>query len=259
MSHWSGQARQWDQVEAPLRPTPAVVQQLCGPLADAGDPALVLGVTPELTAALPRVLAVDRSATMIERLWPGDQPGRRALCADWLDLEPSGERYSGAVGDGSLTVLGTPQRVEQLLDRLLALLPAGAPLRLRVFLRPEAPWSLEQLQAVSQSPGDLNFYAFKWMLAMHLAGKHQDHVPVTSILNVLNQHWPDRALLAKRTGWTAASIDTIEVYRESADLYWFPTATTLLELLNNRFRNVQLSSCGSYPLATQCPILSARR
>jgi len=259
MSHWSGQARQWDRVGAPLRPPAEVVEQLCGPLASCGDPALVLGVTPELTAALPRLLAVDRSATMIERLWPGNAPGRRALCADWLDLEPSGERFCGAVGDGSLTVLGTPQRVEQLLERLVALLPAGAPLRLRVFQRPEVPWSLGQLQALSQSPGDLNFHAFKWMLAMQLAGLHGDQLPVTTILEVFNQHWPDRVQLAQRTGWPAAQIDTIDVYRGSADVYWFPTASTLLELVSNQFNAVQLEPCGSYPLAAQCPILSARR
>ena len=259
MSHWSGQARQWDRVGAPLRPPAEVVDQLCGPLAACSDPALVLGVTPELTAALPRLLAVDRSATMIERLWPGDQPGRRATCADWLDLEPGGDRFSGAVGDGSLTVLGTPQRVEQLLERLLALLPAGAPLRLRVFLRPEAPWSLQELQALSRSPGDLNFHAFKWMLAMHLASLQRNQVSVTTILEVFNQHWSDRAQLAQRTGWPAAQIDTIDVYRDSADVYWFPTASTLLELVTQRFNDVQLEPCGSYPLAAQCPILSARR
>lgn len=244
---------------APLRPPAEVVQQLCQPLAEAGDPALLLGVTPELTSSLPRVLAVDRSATMIERLWPGDQPGRRALCADWLELEPSSERFSGAVGDGSLTVLGTPQRAEQLLERLVALLPAGAPLLLRVFLRPEDPWSLEQLQAVSQSPGELNFHAFKWMLAMHLAGRDQDQVPVSTLLSVFNQHWPDRALLAERTGWPRASIETVDVYRQSQDVYWFPTPAGLMALVHNQFKAVRLSPCGHYPLAAQCPILRARR
>ena len=38
-------------------------------------PVLLLGVTPELAAIAPNLLAVDRSEMMIAKVWPGDAAG----------------------------------------------------------------------------------------------------------------------------------------------------------------------------------------
>lgn len=259
MSHWNGHALQWGQVEAPLRPTAAVVAQLCDGLTEVVDPVLVLGVTPELTAALPRVLAVDRNPAMIQRLWPGDQPGRQVVCGDWLQLELGEISLSAVVGDGSLTVLGSAQRVHQLLQRLHTVLVPGIPLRCRLFVRPEQPCTLLHLHAISRAPGALNFHAFKWMLAMQLAASHHDQVPVQLILERFNSHWPNRDQLAADSGWPRASIDTIDVYHSSTDVYWFPTASGLVDQVQKVFTEVRLQPTTGYPLAGQCPILEAIR
>jgi len=258
-SHWDNHSQQWGKVEAPLRPTQQVVSKLCEGLTSQINPVLVLGVTPELTGALIKVVAVDRSISMIKRLWPGNSPNKRVVCADWLEMKFEDEVFSGAIGDGCLTVLGGPQQAQAFFNNLKMVLSNGTPFRLRAFLRPDNPWTLDELRYTCQDPGDINFHAFKWMLAMHKASQNHDLVSVSSLLDDFNHYWPDRKVLAAKTGWDLTSIKTIDAYHGSEDIYWFPTSSAITELASKTFNKVRLEALGGYPLSMQCPILTMER
>src|SRR4051794_34579164 len=92
-AHWGSLAGVWKQVASPLRPTAEDQQnylRLAQPWIDRhGAPrVLLLGVTPEIYRlpwpAGTDFLAINRSAAMIEQVWPGSR--EQALEADWLDL-----------------------------------------------------------------------------------------------------------------------------------------------------------------------------
>lgn len=256
VSHWDDHSQQWEKIEAPLRPTQEVVAKLCEGLTNLSNPVLILGVTPELTSAFNKLVAVDRSRSMIECLWPGNSPGKRAVCEDWLTMKFEDEVFAGAIGDGCLTVLGGPLQGQAFFRNLKTILPDRTPLRLRPFLRPDHAWTLDELQGICVNPGEINFHAFKLMLAMHKAGQNHDVVPVSAVLEDFNHYWPDRKILAEKTGWHPASINTIDAYRDSEDIYWLPTGSAIIELASQTFKKVRLEKFGSYPLSTQCPILT---
>lgn len=258
MSHWSGHAKQWDRVGPPLRPSPEVVACIQQGLLPSENPVLILGVTPEMTEAFARVIAVDRNPEMLHGLWKKDSSRSRAVCADWLSLEPSEYSYAAAIGDGCFTVLGSAIRAEMLMARLASILDPGTPLRFRLFIRPEMPWSLNELITLTQQQATINFHAFKWMISMHLAARHGDQIGVKEICEFFNTHWPERQALCEATGWNPNTVATIDVYRDSSDMYWFPTVETFKTLADQYFLDTAIISCGTYDLAEQCPVFFAQ-
>src|SRR6188768_3068242 len=101
-AHWDAHAARWRLIGAPLRPAAEDLEYLrasVGRLGSASAPAepalarsaLLLGVTPEIAelAWQPphRLVAVDKSEGMVNAVWPGDTPTRRAIVGDWLALQ----------------------------------------------------------------------------------------------------------------------------------------------------------------------------
>lgn len=258
MSHWDQYAPHWSNVSAPLRPTSEVTQAIAS-LADPGDGAVLqLGVTPELAAKFERLDMVDRSRGMIDGFWPGDTPGRRAICADWLECELPSNYYRAVVGDGSLNTLGSPALLERLLARIGDLLEPKARLVCRVFARPSRPFCTEDLIEVASGMKPLNFSAFKWMLAMNRAEAGNMVVATARLRAKFDAMFPNRSALAGATGWPLAEIDTIDVYRGSQDVYVFPTRTELIASAPRGF-TIKFEECGGYDLAECCPLMVMER
>ena len=67
--------------------------------------------------------------------------------------------------------------------------------------------------------------------------------------------FPDRAALARATGWARDDIDTIDVYDGSAEVYSFPTRRELLAIVPDGFAAARFIEAGRYPLAERCPLL----
>jgi hypothetical protein len=97
------------------------------------------------------------------------------------------------------------------------------------------------------------------MLAMHLASAEGTTVPVTRILEAFESLFPDRAALARRTGWAREAVDMIDVYRNSPIVYCFPNRQEFDAVLPKSAVGVTYHACGSYDLAACCPILSFER
>lgn len=256
MTHWQKYHATWGKLEAPLRPNAdiiAKVKELAGPVA---GPVLLLGVTPELALAFDQVVAVDKNKAMVDNVWPGNTDHRQAIHADWLDLtEPRGF-YAAAVGDGSPNALTSLREMRLLFERVVALLAPGGRFACRVYERPATPFTKDHLLDLAGAPAKLNFHAFKWKLAMHLADQVGASIPVVLIRERFNEYFPDRNKFARDTGWPRELIDMIDVYRGSPAVYVFPDREEVLTVLPESIANVRFESSGRYDLAECCPMLA---
>lgn len=259
MSHWQKYPSRWNTLTAPLRPDGDVVAAIARLAAANRERVLLLGVTPELARVFDVVTAVDKNPAMVRDVWPGDSADKQALVGDWLDIALAPGSFAAVVGDGSLNVIRYPEEPRRVLARAMAFLKPGGRFVCRLFERPQSPFTREHLVAITSGPSPVNFHAFKWMLAMHLAGSEGTTVHVTRILEAFETLFPDRDALARRTGWAREAIDTIDVYRNSPIVYCFPNRQEFDAVLPEGAVDVTYHACGRYDLADCCPILSFAR
>jgi SAM-dependent methyltransferase len=258
-NHWDKSPRHWARIEPPLRPD-ATVTQAFQHLA--GGPAarvLLLGVTSELANAFESVYAIDKSPMMISRVWPGDSPTRHVVQGNWLEMPVPDTLFDAAIGDGCLSNLAYPHEVREVLTRVQASLRPGGRFVCRLFERPDVPWSREDLLSTAAGPARINFHAFKWQVAMHLAGQTQATIPVPGILALFDELFPDRQALAARTGWPRELIDLVDVYRDSEVRFTFMTRSEILSVLPSGITDLRFDACSNYDLAQCCPLMSFRR
>lgn len=256
--HWQRHARQWSHIGSPLRPSEedvALMRQLLGEDPGRG---LLLGVTPELTALSDEMVAVDRDAAMIDRLWRPRGKGHMAMQADWLTLPLAGRHFDFAVGDGSLNVLRHVEDYRRLFCQMRRQLRDGGLLVLRVFCAPALAETPEQVHAAALRREIGSFHAYKWRLAMALVARDGSaNVPVAAIHAAFELLAPRRSDFADLAGWALADVDTIDVYRGSGLSYSFPTLEQLRLALPGNCEEVALRH-GGYELAERCPVIALR-
>jgi hypothetical protein len=256
MNHWQKYNARWSLIQPPLRPNEDVIETFQSLIGSPSSHVLLLGVTPELADAFEHVYAFDKSPAMISDVWPGDSATKTATEGDWLNLGALNRAFSAVIGDGSLNMLAFPHDMKTLLDLAFDLLKQGGRFACRLFERPMVPVSESDLVNLASAPSGLNFHAFKWQLAMHLAEKTGANVPVEHVLQSFDQLFPDREQLSLRTGWPRRVIDTIDVYDGSPAVYSFPNRIEFLSVLPAGACGVEFIDCGTYDLARQCPILT---
>jgi SAM-dependent methyltransferase len=258
-NHWDKNPGHWSRIEPPLRPDDVVTRAFQDLAGGRAARVLLLGVTSELANAFDNVQAIDKNPMMLAKVWPGDTALKRAVQGNWLEMPIAQQPFDAVIGDGCLSNLDYPHAVREVLLRVHANLKPGGRFVCRLFERPDAPWSRETLLATASGPAAINFHAFKWQVAMHLAGTTQPTVPVPAILELFNELFPDRAALAARTGWPRDVIDLIDVYRESEVRFTFMNRREMLAVLPPLIADQRFDACGSYDLAECCPMLSFRR
>lgn len=259
MSHWQKYHARWAQIQPPLRPDQDVVRALKTLTASPSGPVLLLGVTPELADAFDHVHAIDKNPAMIENVWPGDTDVKKAWQGDWLQAPLPSRHFHAVLGDGSLNNVSYPGELKLLLQRARDCLVPHGTFACRLFERPATPYSIADLQQAASGNASINFHAFKWKMAMHIAEKNQAMVPVAAILRLFEELFPDRDQLAHVSGWPRSAIETIDVYRGSPVEYSFPDRREFLDALPDGIRDTNFMACGHYDLAENCPILSFRK
>jgi hypothetical protein len=256
MTHWQKYHGAWSKLEAPLRPNTETLGKIRDLTGEVSGPVLLLGVTPELANAFDEIQGVDKNKAMIDHVWPGDSARKRALHADWLDLEEPRNHFAAVVGDGSLNAVNTLREVRLLLARVVDLMAPKGRFACRLYERPERPFTEEHLRQMGSRPATHNFHAFKWQLAMHLAEKSGASMPVVLIRERFNELFPDRDRLARDTGWPRDIIDMIDIYRGSPTTYVFPDRREFLDALPKGISQVRFERSGGYDLAECCPMLT---
>lgn len=250
--------RAWSQLGPPLRPPPDVVAAIREQIKDRPGRALLLGVTPELAAIAPDLVAVDRNFSMVVHVWPGNTASRCAIVADWLKSNFKTGTFSVCVGDGSLSFLEFPEGTAGLLHELQRVLKAGARVVIRVYLPGDPPEAIAALREEAMAGEIDNFHAFKIRLAMSLAGrKSVPHVRVVEILEAFSSLFRDREELSRATQWSREQIDTIDFYRDSNVSFAFPSQDQLLSVVSRICPGVRLVPSGHYEMSRRCPLLVA--
>lgn len=261
---WERQLRTWELLGPPLRPSPEdVASYQAIVLACARERGnlhgLILGATPELArlqwGARSRVLAVDRSQAMIDRVWPGHpSPGLGGLCGDWQQLLLPDHSCDVVLGDGSLTQLEFPTGyfgVSQSIRRVLTRRGMAA---FRCFVKPATPETPERVLADLWTGCVPSFHVFKWRLAMALQETAEEGVELHAIWS----HWADSVdpeKLARHLGWSPKVIATVDNYRGVRARYTFPTLAQLRQVLRQEFVEVRCEF-PNYALGDRCPMLT---
>jgi hypothetical protein len=117
---WNQMSAGWGRYPPPLVPTDGDVSHYRRSIENHDDHLLLMGVTPALSVLGKRLLAVDHSKTMIDTVWPGDTPERKALLGDWLRDLPHGAGFSAALTDGGLSCIRWPDQYVLVLRELRA-------------------------------------------------------------------------------------------------------------------------------------------
>jgi hypothetical protein len=220
---------------------------------------LLLSVSPTLSSIGSDVTAVDRSAAVVRHRWPGNTARRRAVIADWRQLPFASGSFMTCVGDGSINVLEYHD-VKLIYDNLTRVMLSGGRFVCRIYLTPDIRETVEAVAATAWQGIARSFVFFKFRLAMAIAAERADpSVPVISIYEAFASHFPDRGRLSVATGWDRSEIDRIDLYKNSPEIYNFPTRQQALSIIPSNFANARFVPVGTYELAERCPLLVFER
>jgi SAM-dependent methyltransferase len=271
-SHWNEYARRWQLIGPPLRPGRVDVEHVSRSvschrtLREAScrdpEPALLLGVTPELASISWQppfeLLAVDKSEGMLAAVWPGDSQSRRAKLGDWLELSLPPASVGLVMGDGVFSLLQYPDDYRRLAENVALVLRAGGLFALRAFTRVEPAESIADVFGKLYAGGIGSFHAFKWRLAMALQGDATRGVDLASIWECFRAHVASNSELAQQTGFPEQEIESIDSYRGVAERYSYSTASELVSLLAPKLDLLE-QWLPTYELGERCPHLLFRR
>jgi hypothetical protein len=259
-SHWEDYHRRWSRIGPPLRPDADVVRAFEDAIAGHDEHVLLLGVTRELADLGKQLTAIDKNEGQIANVWPGNNSRREAKRGDWSALPCADAVFSAAIGDGSANFPLYPDGIRIFFGEMARVLKSDGVLALRVFATPEYPEAIGELHEHVMRRGIASFHAFKWRLAMTLVQRARDpNIAVTEIRDNFDRMFYDRRALADATGWPMEDIETIDAYKNSADIYCFPTIGQYRSAIPDSFHNVRVVHAGTYELAERCPLLVMAR
>jgi SAM-dependent methyltransferase len=240
----------------PVRAASEAIAGIKAEVAEVRGPILLLGMTSGLLDAGADITAIDQSRKLVGDLWPGNAPGRRAVIGDWLRLPFAPASFDGCIGDGSLISFDYPDRLRLLLKGVAGCLKPGGRFACRVFLAPDQPETIEELEAAIEKRQRSSFQHFKFRLAMAVGAEQgSPNVRVAQIPTIFDSRFPDRDKLAAVTGWDRREIDTIDVYGKSNATYAFPTKRQLVSTIPEAFRSPHFEPVPNHPMGSQWPIL----
>lgn len=228
-AHWRKIASHWSHVGPPLRPCPEDVgfverEARSWAQAYARPPrVLILGVTPELCLlAWPEgtvVRALDRSAEMIDAVWPGDPA--LATCGDWFSMDtafPAGS-FDFICCDGGLGLLPYPEGQAGFLRQLARLLGPDGVVVLRLFAPPRRRESPDDVLRDLRAGRLASMNVLKLRLLHAMTPNLETGVRLGDVFERIFTAEPDFAALSARVGWPIAQVVAIESYRASEDRY----------------------------------------
>jgi SAM-dependent methyltransferase len=264
---WEIMARRWAMIGWPMRPTPADVAYYEAWAAKAATAlplrAVLLGVTPEIALMQwpkdTRLTAVDRSEAMLAAVWPRDRVSvdARTMLSGWDALPLDAGSQDIVIGDGCYTVaapLDVQERITREVHRVLK--PTGTFI-MRLFVAESQPGAVAALFDDLWAGRFAHFQEFKLLLLTRLPRDRDEIVQIADVWNAWDAAGIDRKALSERLGWSPAMIDTIDAYRDSAELYCFASPERMIERFAPHFDMSEIK-VHDYALASNCPTLVLR-
>ena len=264
--HFAKLVSHWSHFGPPLRPSPfdtGVLRQVASGL-PAAPRVVVLGLTPETIGlswpANTVLLALDHSTAMVGSLWPiAGAPAQSGVAlAEWLKMPLANAAADIVCADGCHTQLAYPRGYTMLSKEVYRVLkPAGRHVT-RVFIRPDAPETMEAITEAMARGAIGSVHALKLRL---LAAVH-GHSGIGSCLGDAWEAWRRLPALpqgmAGKCGWTAEEVVGIEGYAGLATRYYLPTLDELRAIHGADFTEIECRF-GDYELAERCPTLVLER
>jgi hypothetical protein len=243
----------------PQIPDAEIVARYAALIAGHGAHVLLLGVTRALAGLGDELTAIDKSETQIERMWPGDGAGRRALLGDWREMAPPARLYTAAIGDGCLSTLEWPAEYCNVLERVADALEPGGRVVVRCFIAPDERETPEEVADEVLSGRERSAGAARWRLAT-AAADASGGIAASELAATWRRIFPPLPELAERTGWSLEAMELLLGSFERATLrFSFVTRAAVLDTLPGTLVGARFVSSGEYPLAERCPFLVAER
>lgn len=255
-SYWTAVAQFYDLLGPPLRPSHEDVQVFESAVGAQSRHrhALLLGVTPALVRMrLPdccSLVAMDYSWPMVHSVAPRDRP---KVCADWLALPLRPHSCDIVLGDGSLSMVD-PQRLRRLAEAIHSVLHKDGALILRCFFQPAVQEHPDRVFEDMRRGVIPSFNHFKLRLLMAMQTDFRQGVPVHGVWERWTRERVNPADLPDVAAWQPSVVATIEHYRHTETVYWFPTLTEFRSFMLGVFAEVSLTVPAGN-LAERCPIL----
>lgn len=264
---WVGLAARWQHLQTPLRPgavdTKHTQQTLDAVAASCPAPnVLLLGVTPELSglrfSASSRLLAVDSSREMLGALWsPSVHCASLAVRARWESLPVKAGSIDVVLADGSFCCLPDMASIYCVASVVARAMRPGALMNLRSFVRPDVPENIEDILRETRAGTAGTVHGVKWRVAMALQGTSDDGVALADVWRVF-EGLGDRSHLRGLTGWSDASIATLDAYRHATSRMCFPTLSSTRKFLAAHFDELSYR-VPDYELGERCPSFLLRK
>ena len=250
----------WSDLQLPLRPREPVPSAVAARLPGRDARLLLLGVTPDYADLSDDLTAVDWSRTMIDHVWPGDTPRRRAVEADWRALPFADASFDAVAGDNALGMLRFPDDVDRVLGHLRRVLRPDGVAVVRWFCAPEARASDDELRAWGMAGCGGSVDALRWRLVLHCVhDAGGPNVVAGGAWRHFTRLFPDTDALRAAHGWSEAELARVAVYRDSEMVFSFPRRAQLVDLARRHFAGVTLAPSGDYPLAEAAPLVVMKR
>jgi len=270
-NHWNKHAVNWNSVGAPLRPCRSdivnfenIVSRYSIANSDIRNlSVLLLGVTPEITNMVwpsnTKLLAVDHMIDMIKYVWTGNSKIQAdAICSDWVNLPLQQKWADIIIGDGCFTLLEFPNQYLHAINSLKKVMADGAYLALRLFVQARQPETSAVVFDDLYKGRIANFHVFKWRLAMSLQKDISQGVCVGDIWEAWNKKGKGNEHLALHLKWPLDEINTINTYKGSESVYYYPDIDAIRELFSHEFSEVD-NIVENYELAERCPLLILKK
>jgi SAM-dependent methyltransferase len=177
-----------------------------------------------------------------------------AAVADWRRLPLASGSIGLAVGDGSYNSVESIAAQNAVSAEIVRVLRPDGLLALRIYAKPDAPVSPGMVIDDLRRGAFGSFSAFKMRLLMAMPAAADASIRLGDVWDAWAEARVDVAALAAATGWTVASIETIDSYRGKDARYVFPTLAEMRRELSAWFREVRTVT-KSYEIGPLCPTL----
>jgi len=265
--HWREMTDRWSQVGRPLKPGPddiaAFERFAATAAARAGRSieALLLGVTPEVAGCSwpsgTRLMAVDFSPAMIDKLWPARAApaGSHVICANWLAMPIGSRTVDLVIGDGCHAALSFPGNVNAMAREVARVLRPGGMFLMRAFVRPDPGETVGDVERDLAGGRIGSVHVLKWRLFAALTRRTESGAALGDVWSAWDGMRGSAARYHAEPGWSGPEISTIEVYRGDRNTrFYFPTLEEIRGLLSERLCEEEIFY-GGYELADRCPIM----
>jgi hypothetical protein len=205
------------------------------------------------------LLALDHTEAMIHGVWPGER--RQTICGDWRAIPLLAGSRDLVLCDGGVTSLPYADGTRRLAASLERVLAPGGVCAVRLYVPPAECVPAEAVLDELLCGRVPNLNILKLRLGMALQADPREGVELRTIWNAIHAAAPDFRELERRAGWRTDDLDPINMYRDSAVRYYFPTTAQVLDAFAECAPALVLQDTlrPTYPLGECSPMIVLRK